>query len=142
MLRKSVVLKTKTSLTRYFAAALPGIAVECAGWMWRLFHDARRVSAGTLLLLVGWGATNRWLTVHHPETIDPFGRQMVLLIVPPETMEALNQTSVQVEVRFTKPLHRNQRKVELTNPAVVYSLTGLGLGHTRRFHEPSAGQRK
>lgn len=71
-------LKTKAFLARYFIGALPGIAVAFACWTCRHFHDARRASAGILLLLVGWGAANQWLTVRHPETIDPFGQQTAL----------------------------------------------------------------
>jgi hypothetical protein len=180
-------LKTNAYLARYFIGALPGIAVAFSCWLWRPFHDARRVSAGILVLLVGWGAARQWMTVRHPESIDPFGQQtatrqyleleasldkdgkriilfnnpmlhlearhysrhpeeIVLLVYPegkdevptarvqvnlgqysplqvwklddlrkhaaetalvdptPETLEALKQAGVQVEVRFSKPL--------------------------------------
>jgi hypothetical protein len=68
-------LKTKAFLPRYFIGALPGIAVAFACWTWRYFHDTLRVSAGIMLLFVGWGAASQWLTVRHPESIDPFGQQ-------------------------------------------------------------------
>ena len=71
-------LKTKAFLPRYFVGALPGIAVAFACWVWRRFQSTLRVSAGIMLLLVGWGASNQLLTVRHPESIDPFGQQTAL----------------------------------------------------------------
>jgi hypothetical protein len=72
-------LKTKAFLPRYFVGALPGVAVAFACWVGRIFRQQTlRVSAGILLLLVGWGAINQWQTVRHPESIDPFGQQTAL----------------------------------------------------------------
>ena len=68
-------LKTNAFLARYFIGALPGIAVASGCWMWRHFQSTLRVSAGIIVLLAGWGAVNQWITVRHPETIDPFNQQ-------------------------------------------------------------------
>ena len=68
-------LKTNAFLARYFIGALPGIAVAFACWTWRHFRGTLRVSVGIIVLVVGWGVANQWLTVRHPETIDPFNQQ-------------------------------------------------------------------
>ena len=69
------VLKTNAFLARYFIGALPGIAVAFACWTWRHFRETLRVSAGIIVLFVGWGVANQWLIARHPETIDPFNQQ-------------------------------------------------------------------
>ncbi len=68
-------LKTGAFLARYFIGALPGVAVAFSCWTWRHFHNSYRIAAGIFLLLAAWGAANQWMTVRHPESIDPFGQQ-------------------------------------------------------------------
>jgi hypothetical protein len=68
-------LKTNAFLIRYFIGALPGVALAFSCLLWRHFHNAYRVSAGILVLLVVGGAVNQWTVVRHPESIDPFRQQ-------------------------------------------------------------------
>jgi len=68
-------LKTNAFLARYFIGALPGIAVAFGCWMGRHYRTTLRVSAGIMVLFAGWGVITQWLTVRHPETIDPFNQQ-------------------------------------------------------------------
>lgn len=68
-------LKTNAFLIRYFIGVLPGIAVAFSCLLWRNFRSSRHISAGVVALLMAWGVANQWITVRHPEEIDPFGQQ-------------------------------------------------------------------
>ena len=68
------LLKTKAFGSRYFVAALPGIAVAASCWLWRRFGNSVIVPLGICALLAASGIANQLVVVRHPESVDPFGQ--------------------------------------------------------------------
>lgn len=69
------LLVTNAFVPRYFIGMLPGVAIAFACWLHRHFADARRVSAGVLLILISSGVYAELDAVRRPEAIQQFDQQ-------------------------------------------------------------------
>src|SRR5271157_867749 len=68
-------LKTNAFYSRYFMGVLPGVAVAFSCWLWRFFHQKRRVAFGIFLLLAIWGVAKQVAVTRHPELVYTFPQE-------------------------------------------------------------------